>query len=36
MKNFGKIKNMFNTMLSESMAEKNVVKRKLFKKYIMH
>jgi len=34
MKNFGKIKNIFNTLLSESMASKNVEKRKLFKKYI--
>lgn len=34
MENFGKIKNIFNTLLSESMASKNVVKRKLFKKYI--
>jgi hypothetical protein len=34
MKNFGKIKNTFNDLLSESMATKNVEKRKLFKKYI--
>lgn len=34
MKNFGKIKNTFNDLLSESMATKNVEKRNLFKKYI--
>ena len=34
MKNFGKIKNVFNTMLSESMASKNVEKRDAFKKYL--
>jgi hypothetical protein len=34
MKNFGKIKNVFNTMLSESMASKNVEKRDTFKKYL--
>jgi len=34
MRNFGKIKNVFNTMLSESMGSKNADKRDAFKNYL--
>jgi hypothetical protein len=34
MKNFGKIKNIFNTMLSESMGSKDANKRDAFKNYL--
>ena len=34
MKNFGKIKNVFNNILGEAIANKDVSKKKLFNKYI--
>ena len=34
MKNFGKIKNIFNTILAEAIASKDVAKKKLFNKYV--
>jgi len=34
MQNFGKIKNAFNTLLSESISSKNDESKKLFKKYL--
>lgn len=34
MKNFGKIKNIFNTILAEAIASKDVVKKKTFNKYV--
>lgn len=34
MKNFGKIKNIFNTLLAEAIANKDVAKKKIFNKYV--
>jgi len=34
MENFGKLKNIFNTILAEGISEKNDTKKTLFKKYI--